>query len=104
MSDASTNPFERNHVMFKKLVLTLALAAASTTAFAHGSFAFDDPYWKQQLDRSSEPSVFALFAAGPRDTITDVIVEFRATDAGIAAANEAEKSRLDSAGFPQYVN
>jgi hypothetical protein len=94
--------------MFKKLVLTLAagaaLTAASTTAFANGSFAFDDPYWKQQLDRSSEPSVFALFAAGPRDTMTDAIVEFRATDAGIAAANEAEKSRLDSAGFPQYLN
>jgi hypothetical protein len=94
--------------MFKKLVLTLAagatLAAASTGAFAHGSFAFDDPYWQKALDRSGEPSVFARFAAGPRDTMTDAIVEFRLTDDGYAAANEAEKSRLDSAGFPQYNN
>jgi len=94
--------------MFKKLVLTLAigatLAAASTGAFAHGSFAFDDPYWKQQLDRSGEPSVFARVAAGPRDTMTDAIGESRLTGDGYAAANEAEKSRLDSAGFPQYVN
>ncbi len=36
--------------------------------------------------------------------MTDATVEFRATDDGIAAANEAEKSRLDNAGFPQYVN
>jgi hypothetical protein len=94
--------------MFKKLVLTLAagaaLVAASTGAFAHGSFAFDDPYWQRALDRSGEPSVFDRFAAGPRDTMTDAIVEFRLTDDGYAAASEAEKARLDSAGFPQYVN
>jgi len=92
--------------MFKKLVLTLAagatLAAASTAAFAQ--WAFDDPYWKRQLDRSNQPSVSSQLAAGPRDTMTDAIVEFRVTDAGYAAANESEKSRLDSAGFPQYVN
>ena len=87
--------------MFKKLVLTLALTAASTTAFAQ--WAFDDPYWKKALDRSNQPSVSSQLAAGPRDTMTDAI-EFRLTDDGYAAANEAEKARRDAAGFPQYVN
>ncbi len=94
--------------MFKKVILALAagatLAAASTGASAHGSWAFDDPYWKQALDRSGEPSVFDRFAAGPRDTMTDATVEFRFTDDGYVTAIEAEKSRLDSAGFPQYTN
>jgi hypothetical protein len=88
--------------MFKKLALTLALTAASTTAFAQ--WAFDDPYWKKALDRSNQPSVFSQLAAGSRDTITDAIVDFRVTDDGYAAANEAEKARRDAAGFPQYVN
>ncbi len=88
--------------MFKKLVLTLALTAASTTAFAQ--WAFDDPYWKKALDRSDQPSVFSQLAAGPRDTMTDAIVEFRVTDGGFAAASEVEKAQRDAAGFPQYVN
>jgi len=90
----------------KKFVMTLAagaaLAAASTAAFSQ--WAFDDPYWKKALDRSGEPTVFDRFAAGPRDTVTDAGIEFRLTDDGVAAANEAEKARLDAAGFPQYNN
>jgi hypothetical protein len=92
--------------MFKKLTLTLvagaALTAASTAAFAQ--WAFDNPYWKQQLDRSGEPSVFDQFAGGPRDTKTDATVELRLTDDGRVTAIEAEKARRDSAGFPQYTN
>ncbi len=93
--------------MFKKLVLTLAAGAAlagTGTALAHGSWAFDDPYWQKALDRSSQPSVFAQLAAGPSTTLTDAIGEFRLTDSGYAGANEAEKAQRDAAGFPQYNN
>jgi len=107
-SDDVSNPtFERICTM-KKFVMTLAagaaLAAAATTAVAHGGWAFDDPYWKKALDRSGEPTVFDRFAAGPRDTLTDAGIEFRLSDDGVAAANEAEKARLEAAGFPQYNN
>lgn len=89
--------------MLKKLVLTLAtgaaLAGAGTTALAQ--WAFDDPYWKQALDRSSEPS---RMAAAPRETVTDAGIELRFTDSGRATAIEADKARLNDAGFPQYNN
>jgi hypothetical protein len=94
--------------MLKKLAITLAVGAAlagtGTTALAHGGWAFDDPYWKKALDRSGQPTVFDRLAAGPRATMTDAGAEFRFTDDGIAAANEAEKARLNTAGFPQYNN
>jgi hypothetical protein len=92
--------------MVKKLVLTVAagLALGATGAFADNNYVFDDPYWKQQLDRSGGASLFAQFAAGLRNTMTDASGEARAADAGYAAAIEAEKARLDAAGFPQYAN
>jgi hypothetical protein len=92
----------------KKFVMTLvagaALAASATTAVAHGSWSFDDPYWQKALDRSGEPTVFDRFAAAVSDTKIDAGIEFRLTDDGVAAANEAEKARLNDAGFPQYNN
>ncbi len=93
--------------MLKRLVLAAAagaaLATAGTPALAHGSFAFEDPYWQQQLVRSGEANVFGPFAAAPRGTMTDARGEARAAEAGLAAAIEAEKARLDRAGFPQYT-
>jgi hypothetical protein len=110
-SDASTNLLE-DYIMLRKLVVTLvagaALAGSATTALAHGGWAFDDPYWKQQLDRPNERSSVGSrgadrYATVTGDTLTDAGGESRPGGPGFVAENEAEKARLNRAGFPQYT-
>jgi len=97
--------------MSRKLVLTLAsaalLAGTGSPVFAHGDWTFDNSYWKQQLNRDGERNTLGKlesgpFAVGPRETMNDAGSESRAAGTGFATANEAEKVRLDAAGFSQY--
>lgn len=110
---AHPSNLSKDCIMLKKLVVTLvagvALAGSATTTIAHGSWAFDDPYWRGQLDRTNEPSSLgsrgaSRYAAGARDTLTDAAGESRPSGAGFVTQNEAERARLDRAGFPQYTN
>lgn len=97
--------------MSKKFVLTLAsaalLAGTASAVLAHGSWAFDDPYWKQQLKHEDGRNTlgklgFGPFAAAPSETVSDAKSESHADYTSFESAIEAEKARLNAAGFPQY--
>jgi hypothetical protein len=88
----------------KRIAIALALAALASPALANGDWAFNDPYWKQQLSRTGKPTAPARVAAGPQATMIDAGAESRAGGTGHSVGLEAEHSKLERAGFPQYTN
>jgi hypothetical protein len=95
--------------------ITTAIALATTLATplvaSADSWAFDDPYWKEQLSRRPATDVqsAAQYAQRSTGTMTDATAApqdvRKPTDraAQLVESVEAERHRLDDAGFPQYV-
>jgi len=97
--------------MLKHFAITMTaatvFATTASTAVAHGSWAFDDPYWKQQLQQEQVTNRSSLrdagpFAAAPRDTVTDAAGESSPEANAWVEWNQVEKRRRNAAGFPQY--
>jgi hypothetical protein len=66
----------------KRTLIALALGLGLSNAVLADNIAFDEPYWKQALDRSAGQTTV--------------------NQGGSVAANEGAKAELDRAGFPQY--
>src|SRR5215475_9102208 len=88
---------ERSLTM-KRTLIALALGLGLANAALADGYVFDEPYWKQALDRSATPTVVA---ASPRTTLSDAAIDTNGN--GFIAESEAEKARLERGGFPQYV-
>jgi hypothetical protein len=94
--------------MLKRTLLTTALAAliaAHAAPTLASEWAFDDPYWKANEVIRSVPTQFADRTTDVKTDAAPFAVESdRATGTQIVVGAEAQKARLDRAGFPQYSN
>lgn len=70
----------------KRTLIAIALSLGFANAALAYDNVFDEPYWKQALDRSAGQTAIKQDASG----------------ASIQAQTEAAKADLDRAGFPQY--